>query len=396
MKLDSIPPRHLRYRNHFKLYVLGLSLLAFLFLSFWGLKIHAEGLSSVYQLELLLSGGFVFSCFVFYFLWIRPKFNRSIQVFSDHLLLHQGKVKQVVNFNDIDAIKIVGWSIFYIKVKNGMKFYFTSGFERVDYVWEGIHGARPDLFEKDSFEAYRLKLVQYDHHQKRKEWFFKHKMIDVFNWTILPVTFLFMTYYVQSKSIVIHQPGLYFFRLMMFALLVLLSTAFLYSLVLKKLVFDRSLTNKPDHSEYKIRDVEFEGIVLQRSKLFQLMTAAFILGVLVKLDVNLYSISKVKEDIASFKLHKGRTILIDNRYNCLGCKYQLEDGDFVVFGRGVIGQILAKEGDMVGQIAQDKSGRMIASENVQEVPRGHVAIKAANGKDIVFVKLEELVGKVQN
>jgi hypothetical protein len=67
-----------------------------------------------------------------------------------------------------------------------------------------------------------------------------------------------------------------------------------------------------------------------------------------------------------------------------------------MFGRGIIGQVLAKEGDFVGEVAQDQKGRMIASDNVQEVPTGHVAIKAANGKDILFVKIEELIGKIQN
>ena len=50
---------------------------------------------------------------------------------------------------------------------------------------------------------------------------------------------------------------------------------------------------------------------------------------------------------------------------------------------------------MVGLISQDTAGRMIASENVQEVPKGHLAVKAANGKDIMFIKIEELIGKIQ-
>jgi hypothetical protein len=50
---------------------------------------------------------------------------------------------------------------------------------------------------------------------------------------------------------------------------------------------------------------------------------------------------------------------------------------------------------MVGQISQDRKGRIIASENIQEVPKGHLAIKLANQKDIVMVKLDELIGKIQ-
>jgi hypothetical protein len=50
----------------------------------------------------------------------------------------------------------------------------------------------------------------------------------------------------------------------------------------------------------------------------------------------------------------------------------------------------------VGQVSQDAKGRMIASENIQEVPKGHIAVKAAKGKAIVFVKIEDLIGKIQN
>ncbi len=61
----------------------------------------------------------------------------------------------------------------------------------------------------------------------------------------------------------------------------------------------------------------------------------------------------------------------------------------------MIGQVLAKEGETVALISQDTEGRMIASENVQEVPKGHVAIRAGNGKDIVFVQIDELIGRIQ-
>ena len=179
-------------------------------------------------------------------------------------------------------------------------------------------------------------------------------------------------------------------------MLVTVTTAFVYSIILKKFVFDKKVSSQIDQESGKVRDLEFEGVVLQRSKVFQMVTACFLLALLVKFDVNLFSVSKVKDEIANFKMKKGNTILIDNRYNCINCKYQVHDGDYVVFGRGTIGQILAKEGDFVGEVAQDKQGRMIASENVMEVPKGHVAIKAANGKDIVFVKIEDLIGKIQN
>lgn len=397
-KLDSLPPRNLRYRNHYKIYILAFGVLSALILSFWVTQFYSDGWQltlSAYTYELIISFLYFACSFFFYFLWLRSKLNHSVQVFEDHILIHNGKMKEELWYSEIESVCVVCWSIFYVKTKNGLKYYFNSSLERVDYIWEGIHHARPDLFPQSEYEEFRVKLVQYDHHQKRKEWFFKHKMVDVFNWILLPVMFMTIAYMFQSKQLQIHQQGLYFFRLFMFSMLVLLVTTFFYSIVLKKAIFDKKISSQIESSEGKVRDLEFEGVVLQRSKLFQLGTAAFLLCSIVKFDVNLYSLSKVKEDIAQFNLKKGSTIWVDNRFNCVGCSHSLKDGDLVVFGRGAIGQVLAKEGERVGQIAEDRQGRTIASENIHVVPTGHVAVKAANGKDIVFVRMSELVGRIQ-
>ena len=397
-KLDSVQPRFLRYRSHYKIYVLCFMIISLMMLTFWGLKFFEDGPKTVFQyqsFELVMSAIYFVVTGSFYFFWLRSRLNRSVQVFEDHILVHNGKHKEPLYYSEIQSVNVVCWSIFYVKMNNGFKHYFNSSLERADYIWEGIHAARPDLVTQEEFEEQRLKLVQYDHHQKRKEWFFKHKLVDIFNWAVLPVVFLLCAYVVQSRNIYINQQGLYFFRLFMYALLVLLSTTFFYSMVLKKFVFDKKVEEQMSSSEDKMRDLEFEGVVLQRSKIFQFITACFLLALVVKLDVNLYSVTKVKEDLASFELKKGHTIVVDNRFNCIACRYELKDGDLVLFGRGTIGQVLAREGDMVGQIGQDRNGRTIASENVQEVPRGHLAIRASNGKDIVFIKIEDLIGKIQ-
>lgn len=399
MKLDPIQPRFLRFRSHYKVYVFGFIILSFLVLSFWGVRFTEDHFKVVIQentYELFFSFLYFFISAVFYMFWLRPRLKRSIQVFEDHVLVNHVDHRDTIAYADIESLNVVAWSIFYVKMKNGVKHYFNSGFERVDYIWEGIYKSRPDLISQEDYDKFLVKLVQYDHHQKRKEWFFKHKIIDVFHWAVLPIMFVFLAWVLQSGTIVINHQALYFFRLFMYAWLIILSTSFIYSIILKKFIFDKRIVYQMENAEEKVRDLEFEGVILHRSKVFQIATTTFVLALLVKFDVNLYSVSKVKEDIASFKLKKGNTILIDNRYNCMSCKYRLQDGDFIVFGKGIIGQVLATEGDMVGQIAQDKVGRMIASENVQEVPRGHIAVKAANGRDIVFVKIDDLIGKIQN
>lgn len=399
MKLDVIQPRTLRYRNHYKIYLFVLSIISLLLCTFWWFKFSVEGQKVIfehYRWEMGFSIFYFLSFGIFYFYWVRPKLKKSIQVFQHSLVIYDGSFKEEVRYEEIEFIQLVCWSIFFIKTKKGVKHYFHSGYERVDYIWEGLHEARPDLFSSIQYEDFRIKLVQYDHHQKRKEWFFKHKMVDVFNWAVLPIMFIAFAFVFQSKYILIHQQGIYFFRLFMYSMLILITTSFFYSQVLKKFVFDKKVQTQIKETEIKVRDLEFEGMILHRSKIFQFITASFALAMLVRLDVNLYSVTKVKEDLTNFNFKKGHTILIDNRYNCVSCRYQLIDGDFIVFGRGTIGQVLAKEGDMVGEVSHDKKGRMIASENLQEVPRGHIAVRAANGKDIIFVQIQELIGKIQN
>lgn len=398
-KYDSIQPRFLRYRSHYKIFLIILLTLSGLILSFWGHRLTQENWNAVYRdynYELWVSACYFIVFGSFYAFWLRFRLNRSVQVYVDHILVHNMGKTEEIKFEDVESVGVVCWSVFYFKMKNGIKHYFSSSLERADYIWEGFYQSRPDLLSKEEFESYRTKLVQYDHHQKRKEWFFRHKLIDVFNWVVMPFAFLGISYFVQTKDIVINQQGMYFFRLFMYSVLVLLITTFIYSIVLKKFVFDKriklQMNSEPND---KLRDIEFEGIILHRSKIMQMVTAAFIFSLVLRTEMNLFSLTKIKDDIAGFNLKSGHTLVVDNRYNCINCKYPIKDGDIVVFGKGTVGQIMALEGDMVGQFSQDRTGRIIASESVQDVPNGHVAIKLANQKDLVMVKLDELIGKIQ-
>lgn len=398
-QLDSIQPRYLRYRSHFKIYLVILLTLSGLILSFWGHRLSQDRWNAVYaefNYEFWISVCYFMIFGAFYFFWLRSRLNRQVQVFPAHLCVHNHGKKEVILFENVESVGIVCWSVFYFKMKDGVKHYFSSSLERVDYIWEGFNQACPGVIAPEEYEAFRTKLVQYDHHQKRKDWFFRHKLVDVFNWIILPLSFLSVTYFIQTREIVINQQGMYFFRLLMYSVLVMMVTTFFFSVLLKRFIFDKrvklQMGSQPDD---KLRDIEFEGIVLHRSKMMQMALASFLFALVMRSEMNLFSLTKIKEDLSSFNLKSGHTLVVDNRYNCLTCKYPLRDGDVVVFGRGTVGQIMATEGDMVGQIAQDKRGRIIASENIQEVPKGHIAIKLANQREIVMIKLGELIGKIQ-
>jgi hypothetical protein len=398
-KFEPIQPRFLRYRNHYKVYLMAFLGLAALLVTFWLFQFFHLGLKQVLQIngtELFFSVGFLISGSVFYFTWLKDRMKRSVQVYPTYLLIHQSNNPVKLSFEDVESVCRVCWSVFYLKMKDGNKFYFNSSLDRVDYVWEGLRNARPDLVSAEDYESFRVLLVQYDHHQKRKDWFFRHKILDAINWFGLPVLFLFGAYMLQAREVLIHHPGMYFFRLFMFSLLILLVTTFLFSLGLKKFIFDRKIAEQIDEKgKEKARDMEFEGVILHRSKLLQMVLSCLLFTFVVFSDLNLFSVTKVRDEVSMFNLKKGHSLLVDNRYNCFNCRFQLKDGDLVLFGKGYIGQIVAKGGDMVGEISQDKTGRMIASENIQEVPAGYVAIKSANGSDIVFIRSQELIGKIR-
>ncbi len=396
MKHDSLQPRLLRYRSNIKMYSVIFIFLTLTLFIFWMSNFQKTDPFTNQSEELILLGCYLFLTVSFYLFWLRPRMNKYVQVFEDHLLICRGKEKELVKFSDIESVNFVCWSIFYVKMKSGLKHYFHSRYERVDYVWEGIYQSCPNLISSEVFNSFRIKLVQYDHYQKRKEWFFKHKVIDVINWIVLPMLFIGISFILQSKDILIHQQEVYFFRLFMYSMLVLLVTSFIFTLLLKKLVFDKKVTSQIESFEIKTRDVEFEGELLHRTKIFQSLTAVFTLALLIKVDLNLFSVTKINHEIANLKVKRGSTIIIDNRYNCINCKYRLHDGDFVVFGKGVIGQVLATEGELVGELKSDAPSRVPSSQNIQEVPQNHIAVKSPDGRNITFVKIQELIGKIQN
>jgi hypothetical protein len=139
-----------------------------------------------------------------------------------------------------------------------------------------------------------------------------------------------------------------------------------------------------------------EDLILQRAKFLQLVTCAALMVFVVKSDLNLFSVTKLKSGSSVYKLQKGKTIVVDNRFNCVDCKHALAEGDLILFGRGTLGQVLAMPGEVIAQTRETSLGRSIASETVTEVPEGHIALKTgAEGKDVVLVPISDLVGRLK-
>lgn len=397
-KLGTIAPRLLKFRQQFTLYFRLLLVIAMVFIIGWSSFIFLDGIESVrsrYPLELGFSCLYLLCFALSYVSWWRLKLKQTIQVFDKGLTIHRSGEHIDIAFSEVEAVGVIAWSLFYFYMKDGSKHYFNSTLERVDYIWEGIYFARPDLMTKDEYESYRIKLVQYDHHQKRKEWFFKHRLVDVFNWFILPLAFMGIIFWSQSKDVVIYQPFYYFFRLLMYSVLTLLTTAFFYMMIVKKLVFDGKVEDQlGNEPSLKLRDLDYESIIIQRTKLVQSVSVAILFALIIKTDFNMFTLTKIRGDFSLLKLPAGNTLVVDNRYNCLDCKYSINEGDLVVFAKGKLGQVMARAVEAIGEVRENEQGRSIASATI--VPAGHVALQLAKQEEMIIIKESELVGKLQN
>lgn len=399
MEHEPIPsPRILPYRFYYKWYAVALALVWLLCLGITTmLLLHAPApAAATDSAELSSFGSLLLAIPALYFWWLHPKLTRQVQVFPDRIRVSRGAKVWDIHFRDIKHVSRPFASFIKLELTSGKSWWFSAALERIDYLWEGIGRDRPELVvSADEFEKFRLRLVQFDHHEKRKEWFFRHRFLDVVNWVVLPAVVIVLGYQYQHQEVVIHSKGLYFFRLTMFALFVTISCAFLWSVLMKKLVFDR-LVEAQMESGSKLRDLRREDQILQRSKFLQIVTSAFVLTLIIRSDFNLYSVTKMKQGSQAYSLKTGTTVIVDHRYNCVQCKHALREGDLILFGRGTIGQVLAAPGEVIAQTQPASEGRSIASETVTEIPAGHIALKTgAEGKDVVLVPISDLVGKLK-
>lgn len=389
-------PRPLTYRQHYRWYAFALAaawpLCAGLcaYLGWSGFEYWREEVLCLAALSVLYP--------VLYFVWLHPKLTQSIQVFSDSVKICSPKMSFEIKYVELQAVERPWGSNIVLKTKDGLKWRFNASVERLDYLWEALWKTRPELVGNSKiYEEFRLTLVQCDHHEKRKEWFFRHRMLDVLNWIVFPVWAMIVGYWWQSQDVVIHAKGLYFFRLGMFMLLASICSAFVFSAFFRRFVFDKALEDSLDSDRSKRRDISHEDQIIRRAKGLQFVTCFGLAVAIIWSGLNLYSVTRVKDGAQAFRLVPGKTHVVDNRFNCVRCAYSVKEGDIMVFGKGVIGQVLGLPGDVIARTTPGQLGRSVASETVTVVPAGQVAVRTGpEGREISFVKIEELVGKLKN
>jgi hypothetical protein len=201
-------PRPLLYRSHYKWYAVFLAALwigclasAVTFFVL-GVETYRDEMLSFVVLSVLLP--------MIYLVWLHPKLTRTMQVFSDCVRITSKKVVFDINFADLESLSRPYGSLIRLRTKDGLSWTFSAALERMDYLWEALWRSRPELVGNSKiYEEFRLSLVQYDHHEKRKEWFFRHRLIDMLNWVILPAAVMAIGYFVQASQVVIFEVSIH-------------------------------------------------------------------------------------------------------------------------------------------------------------------------------------------
>ncbi len=391
-------PRSLSFRSHYRWYagILAAAWVTTVLTACWLASQQGWQWQGTWREHLTVLAAVSLFLPALYLAWLHRKLTRSVQVFPDRLRVTARGLVFDIPFHEVEQLHRPFGSFMRLVMRDGGAWWFSAALERPDYLLEGLWKARPELIgSAATYEEFRLKLVQADHHQKRKEWFFRHSFVDVLNWVVFPLLVLGVGYNWQSQDIIIHSKGIYFFRLAMFTLIATIGSAFVFSIALKRWVFDRAVVEGMAEGDKK-RDLAWEDEILQRAKAWQLVVCAGLMGSVLWSEANLYSVTRLRDGAQVFRLTPGKTVLVDNRYNCVSCSHSVRPGDVVVFGRGTLGKVLAVSGDVIAQTRQGDFGRSIASETLTEVPTGQVALQTGpQGKDVVMVKLDELVGKIE-
>jgi hypothetical protein len=396
----SKPIRSLSFRKHYRYYYAFWASIwlacAWYAIDQWNDEIALSSMKA--ELGVLSALAIVLG--LLYFIWLRKTFWIELKVFDDHIEVHQKRNDvRKYEFSKIKKIQTLPGSLFVIKFEDGKSLILGSMLERCDYVWDSIYQVRSDLISKEAHDKKRMKLISHDHHQKRREFFWKHRGFDFLHWAFLPISFVGATAIVQMQQIEIHQPATYIFRLAMISVLVVIVSAFIFSFTLKKMVFDprlrKQLTNK---SGSKIRDTSFEKSIWGKTKVWQFAFSVLAFSYVLKNDLNLFSITKIKHDIAISNFKKGETIVVDNRFNCLKCDYKIKEGDIVVFTKGYLGEVLAVAGEKIAYVEGDFQSRSLASNQTSyQIPEGHIAVKTGKDEEpIAIIKIDELIGRVKN
>lgn len=176
-----------------------------------------------------------------------------------------------------------------------------------------------------------------------------------------PVALSGLLYFKQSAEFKIHSPFSYFLELSVLYISMVCLSGCLFT-AFKKLKFDY---------------------------IFGTVVLAFFTLSFFK-DANALGYKMLSGNIHYLNL-KSNKLILDKRYNCINCKYEVQKGDVVYTTSNIVGIVVAKPHETVS--LGQTMGRGIASTDELKLADGQLALLTQGGKATRLIYEKELKGK---
>jgi hypothetical protein len=398
---------HLKYRNIVKLsgYItLGVAslfaLIGFFFMVYSMIKLG--GVAEVFSggIFLIWASFFFWAAVIYaqYYFFHRPLMISQIFIYDDKLVIKQKNIEFSISFSEIvkieSAVKknIGGWFKVVTKKKTWR---FTNMLEKADLVLEEIIKKRPELMSREDYQRLRTKLILIDHGQTRYYELFKppYRIWTLFHTVLIPVITIILIYFKDtSDQIVIHSKSSYFLEIgsHLWVLSIFLQAPFI--IAMNWLIDKDSRARLEKDSEDKKRNIQHEISVYR--KLFPAYITTYLICLCLYGSSEFYHHYSITNYGKVQGLEYLNDYTVNQKYNCIFCKYQLHKDDRIAYHSWSIGEIIALPGEEVEIKKYSFKNRTLASEGITKVPLGKIAVRGDDGKSIFLLDLSEVNGKI--
>lgn len=395
--LETMPRRALNYYKHLKIVFFWSSVIKF---SFLGLSLVLAVTTYLMKAELdanRIQASFVVSAMlfcIFVFWQFFQKFflqnisDRRINVFEDRVEIFQeggeGE-KHLISFEEIEKVDWGFFSffgVFTVTTKDHV-YRFSAFLHRAEYILEAIEENRPQIFENVDFEDLRNNVLSADHRLSRVHdmFFGRYKLLSLFTYFLLPIIGTSLITWQQVSRIQVNFLPDYIWSLINIIVAAVFFVGMLHFLV-TEFLFDKDLQLRvKEEFDDKGRDLDYEEGILAKSnpaKIFGIILAFYMV---LAHDINQFGYYRINNSSADLNILKDDVYLVDKRFNCTGCYYELSKNSDIVF--------IYEDNLHYGKVILS-SDRSPASESALK----QVMVKINDKGETIEVPFKNILGKV--
>lgn len=345
--LETMPKRALNYYKHLKIVLFWTSVVKFSFLGLSTMLAAAAYFKRADLDPIRLQAVFVVSLmlFIIFLFWqIFQKFflkqinDRRVNVFENRLEIFQADnegEKHSINFSDIQKVDWGLFSVFgvFFIATNDRIYRFSSFLHRAEYILEAIEEARPELFTEIGFEDMRNSVLAADHRLSRVHdmFFGRYKFVNVFCYFLLPAIGCGLIIWQQLARTQVYFMPEYLWTLVNMVIAAAIIVGALH-FIIAEFVLDKDLQArlKEDFND-KGRDLDYEEGVFAKSNPAKIFAIALSFYTILAHDMNQFTNAQINNSSADLNILKNDSYIVDRRYNCVSCVYELKKDNDIVF-----------------------------------------------------------------